>query len=137
MELRKHRAGDLDDLAVDVHHQRPLDRAVPEDLAERGSLSPADDHHPLGVGMHQHGWVDEHLVIDELVRLGGLYLAVEDQRQTVVPQLDDLDVLERSLLGKEDGLYFVDMPLARPQPLMKPLGVLWGVHRQKPPLPPW
>src|SRR5207245_10822859 len=29
MELREHRAGNLDNLAVDVHHQRPLDRSVP------------------------------------------------------------------------------------------------------------
>src|SRR3989475_2330690 len=137
MELRKHRAGDLDDLAVNVHHQRPLDRAVPEDLAERGPLPPADDHHPLRVRMHQHGGMDEHLVVDELVRLGGLDLAVEDQRPAVVAQLDDLDVLEGSLPGKQDGPYFVDMPLARPQPLMKPLGVLWGVHRRTPPSPPW
>src|SRR2546428_4722841 len=125
MELWEHGGGTLDDLAVDAPHQRPLDRAVPEDLAGRAPLPPADDHHPLRVGMHQHGRVDEHLVIDELVRLSGLDLAVEDQRPAVVPQLDDLDVLERSLLGKEDGLYFVDTPLARPQPLMKPLGDLW------------
>src|SRR2546425_13316421 len=137
MDPREPRAGALDALAVDVPHQRPLDRGVPEALAERGPPPPADDHHPLGVRMHQHGGVDEHLVVDELVRLGGLDLAVENQGPAVVAQLDDLDVLEGSLPGKQDGPYFVNMPLTRPQPLMKPLGVLWVVHRRTPPSPPW
>ena len=44
---------------------------LPEDLAERGSLPPADDHHPFGSRMDQHGQVDEHFMVDEFIRLGG------------------------------------------------------------------
>src|SRR2546428_13781716 len=119
MELWEHGGGTLDDLAVDAPHQRPLDRAVPEDLAGRAPLPPADDHHPLRVGMHQHGRVDEHLVTDELVRLGGLDLAVGDQRPAVFPQLDGLEVLERGLFGKEDGLYSVELQMARTRQTLK------------------
>ena len=88
---------DADDLAVDVDEVGLFDLGVPEHLAERAAVAAADDEHPLGRRMCEHGHVRQHLVVAALVTLGHVGHAAEGQDHAVVEGLKDLDLLERRL----------------------------------------
>jgi len=90
MELGEMPATGLDHLGVDVHHQGPPDRGVPENLAERGAFTPADHHHALRGRVGQHRGVDQPLVVNELVPDRGLDPAVQGQGHAVAQGFKDL-----------------------------------------------
>jgi hypothetical protein len=67
-----------DDL-VDVDHDDLLDGRVAKHLARGGALPPTGDEDALWVGVVQQRRVDEQLVVDPLVDLGGLDFSVEEE----------------------------------------------------------
>ena len=80
MHLRQVRLAELDDLAVDVHHDGAVDGGIPEDLPQGGALAAADhegaSRRPVG---GEQARVDQGLVIDELIALARLDPPVEHQ----------------------------------------------------------
>lgn len=85
---------DFDDSPVDFHHDRSLDW-VTEDLLERAAVAAADDEDILRPGMANHGWMDEHFVVKELIFLRRLNKPVEEKDATKRFGLDDIDLLKR------------------------------------------
>src|SRR5204863_353714 len=71
---------------------------VAQDLAQRGSLTPADDETGFGGTVaREHAGVDEGLVVDEILGLTGLDAPVEHQELAVGQRLHDLGMLELRL----------------------------------------
>lgn len=67
------------DDAVDVDHQALFDGSMLENFARRRALAAAGDEDAPRAAVGDEGRVDEHLVVDVLVGLGGLGLAVEEE----------------------------------------------------------
>ena len=97
---------------IDVAEDSLLDAVVLHDLAEHTAVTAADDKYPLGVGVRVHSEVGDHLLVGELVALGGLDDVVEDHDAAVVGGLEDQDVLILALLVVEDLLDAEDHSLA-------------------------
>jgi hypothetical protein len=72
-------AADLRHGLVDLHHHRPLDRGVPQYLAEGGAFAAAGDEDRFRVRVGQQRRMHQRLVIDMLVYLARLYLAIQHQ----------------------------------------------------------
>ena len=86
---------DLDDHAVDLRDVEVLNRRVADDLSEHAAVAAAHDQDLLRwVVDRAQGEVRDHLLIGELVALGGLDDAVEDENLTVGLRLEHHDVLE-------------------------------------------
>ena len=68
-----------DHLGVDLDHRHLFDGAVLENLLDGAAVAAADHQHPPRGAVSQEGHVYEHLVVDELVALGGLHDIVEHQ----------------------------------------------------------
>jgi hypothetical protein len=83
---------------VNVAEDGLLDALVLDDLAEDTAVAAANDKHLLGVGVRVHGQVGDHLLVRELIALGGLDDVVQDQDVAVVGGLEDQDVLVLALL---------------------------------------
>ncbi len=67
---------------------------MPVDLAQRGPFAAADHQDLLGARVQEHGGMDEGLVVEGLVVLGGLDAPVEDEHEPEVVGLGDRDLLE-------------------------------------------
>ncbi|MCY1399043.1 hypothetical protein D9M71_140920 [compost metagenome] len=67
----------FDDSAVDLDHGDALDIAVLAHFTQHAAVATADDQHALHRAVGEDRYVGEHLVIDELVRLGGLNHAIQ------------------------------------------------------------
>src|SRR5262249_9065443 len=120
--------------AVDIHHDRPSDRPIAEDLAERCPLPAPDDQRALRVGMEDHGRVDQGLMVDEVVRYARLDAAIQDEAFPITGRLEDLHLLELGAEGKDGPDDRVSVPLYRGGSLKKPfVGVLWRHSRRRPP----
>ena len=104
-------AAQLDHLPVQVHHGHALHRIVAKHLAGRGALAAAGDAHSLGPRMVDHRRVDQSLVVHELVRLGRLRLAIQDQATTKAARLEHLHPLVTAPPVVDDPRY----PRAEPQ----------------------
>ena len=86
-------AGETDDLAIDLDHHGPLDRAMLQHATQHAAVARPDDQHAPRLAMRQQRHVRDHLLIDELVRFGDLDAAVEHQYAAVTGTLEDQDVL--------------------------------------------
>ena len=89
---------------VNVAEGSLLNALVLDNLTENTSVSTADDQDPLGVGVRVHGQVGDHLLVGELISLGGLDDIVQDENVAVVGGLEDEDVLVLALLVVQDLL---------------------------------
>ena len=90
-------AGGFNYVTVDIDHHGLANALVIEDFPEGGAFAAAGDEYTLGARVGDHGRMDEHLVVYELVRLRGLGLAVEDQDATKSKGVDYLDGLVLAL----------------------------------------
>ena len=91
--LLRHR----DHVGVDLHHRHLLDRGVLERLLGGAAVAAADDQHLLRRGMRGERGVDQVLVVDELLLLGGHVEPVEAEELAVVRRVVDLHLLEARL----------------------------------------
>ena len=89
---------------VNVAEDSLLNALVLDDLTENTSVSATDDQDPLGVGVRVHGQVGDHLLVRELIPLGGLDDIVQDEDVSVVGGLEDQYVLVLALLVVQDLL---------------------------------
>ncbi len=69
--------GEIDHAGVDLDHGGPLDGTVLEHLLQHAAVAAADDQHLARRAVGQDRHVGHHLVIDELVALGGLDDVIE------------------------------------------------------------
>jgi hypothetical protein len=124
----------LDDAAVDVHHDGSPDRRIAEDLTERRPLPAPDDQRAFGVGMEDHGRVDQGLVVDEVVGDARLDAPVQNEALAVARRLEDLHLLELGAKGKDRPDDRVRVALDRRRGLKKPfVGTLLRHSRRRPP----
>ena len=96
--------GEIDHIAVDLHHHDALDRLVLQHLLEQPAVAPADDEDPPRVAVGDERHVAHHLVIEELVALGRLDDAVECEHAAHHLVLEDYQVLQLGLLAMDDAL---------------------------------
>ncbi|KAJ0158712.1 hypothetical protein CTA2_11045 [Colletotrichum tanaceti] len=89
---------------VNVAKNGLLDTLVLDDLAENAAVTAADDEDLLGVGVRVHGEVGDHLLVGELIALGGLDDVVQNQDHAVIGGLKDEDILVLALLVVDDLL---------------------------------
>ena len=90
-------SGGFDYITVYIDHHGLLNTLVIQDFPEGGAFAAAGDEYTLRGRVGDHGRMDEHLVVYELVRLRGLGLAVEDQDATKSKGVDYLDGLVLAL----------------------------------------
>ena len=101
---------------------------MPEDFPKRCAFTPTDHEDPPRIGMAQEGRMDERFMVDEFVRLGRLHLAVKNETAPVTVGLKDFHFLIFRLLGKENVLNSMNVPLFGAQKIKKPFGALWLGH---------
>lgn len=87
---------------VNVAQGSLLDAVVLNNLTENAAIATANDQDLLGVGVGVHGEVGDHLLVGELVALGGLDNIVQDQNSAVIGRLEDEDILILALLVVQD-----------------------------------
>ena len=119
--------GQLDDAGVDIDHGDPLDGAVLQGLLEHAAVAAADDQHLARGAVGQDRHVREHLVVDELVALGGLDDIVQDQHPAQGPVLEHDHALMRGPAVVEDFFGFQLESQTRVQDFLEPPG-----HRTRP-----
>jgi hypothetical protein len=91
--LLRHR----DHIGVDLDHRQALHRGVLERLLGRAAVAAADDEDLLRRRVRCERRVDEVLVVDELLLLGGHVEPVEAEELAVVRRVVDLHLLEARL----------------------------------------
>ncbi|MNZ80567.1 hypothetical protein D3C78_992070 [compost metagenome] len=95
----------LDHGAVDLDHGDVLDAAVLGHFAQHAAVAAADDQHALGQAVGEDRHVGEHLVVDELVGLGGLDHAVQRHHPAHAGVLENHQML---MLGTHFVEHLVD-----------------------------
>jgi len=100
LEPRKVSLANLDDLAVDFDHDCSLD-GITEHLFERPTVPAADNEDFLRRGMTNHGWMDEHFVVEELIFLRRLDQPIEQEDAAKRFGLDNVNLLKRRPAGKK------------------------------------
>jgi len=96
--------GETDNSLVNVAESGLLNTVVLDDLTEDTTVTTTNDKDLLGVGVGVEGEVGNHLLVGELIALGGLDDVVEDKDVAEVGGLEDEDVLVLALLVGEDLL---------------------------------
>src|SRR5438105_13864815 len=114
-------AAELDELAVDVHHDGPLDGRVGKNFPEGRAFAAADHKCCAGrIGGREHPGMDEGVVIDELVALARLHAAVEDEELAEADRLEDVGLLERGPGGGDGADHRMEVPVTRCRGLDEP-----------------
>ncbi|RMS16985.1 hypothetical protein ALP75_204777 [Pseudomonas syringae pv. actinidiae] len=90
----------LDHRGVDLDHGDVLDGQVLGDFAQHAAIAAANDQYTFGSAMSQNRHVSEHLVIDELIRFGGLDHTIQRHDPAHTRVLEDHQMLVL-------GAYFV------------------------------
>lgn len=88
---------DTGDSLVNVAEHGLLDTGVLDDLTENTTVTAANDKNLLGVGVGVEGEVGDHLLVSELITLGHLNGAVQNEDIAVVSALKDQDLSIASL----------------------------------------
>jgi hypothetical protein len=96
--------GETDNSLVNVAEGGLFNTVVLDDLTENTTVTATNDKDLLGVGVGVEGEVGNHLLVGELIALGGLDDVVEDKDVAEVGGLEDEDVLVLALLVGEDLL---------------------------------
>ena len=86
-------AADLDDLRVHLDEIDLLHALVARQFAHHATVSRADDENVAHAGVHGHGDVRDHLVVDELVALRQHDVAVQREHPAEFRRLKDIDLL--------------------------------------------
>lgn len=89
----------LDDGVVDLDFKCAIDIVVQQDVAQRTTISAADDEHPMRIRVRKHRDVHERFVIGELFVEARLHRAFEDERSPWALQVENLEGLPGCLLG--------------------------------------
>ena len=93
--------GNLDEHLIRLHHINGLDfRILGEDLGH-APIAAADDQHVLHPGMHGHGHMDHHLIVDEFVGLREDDFAIQHDHPAKLLRLKDIYALILALLGEQ------------------------------------
>mmetsp|Transcript_17095 Transcript_17095/g.30696 ORF Transcript_17095/g.30696 Transcript_17095/m.30696 type:complete len:218 (+) Transcript_17095:1097-1750(+) len=66
-------------LPVNLHHLHPFDGLVLQHLAQRGALASSDNGHPLGIGVGQHGGMNQRLVVRGVSVAAALLNSIEEK----------------------------------------------------------
>ena len=88
-------------LGVHLHQVDPLHPVVTGQLPHNAAVAGADDQDILGLTVHRHGHMGDHLIVDELVPLGQHHVAVQGQHPAELRRFKDIDALVVALLGIE------------------------------------
>ena len=94
-------AAGLHHLGVHLHQVDALHPVVAGQLPHHAPVSGTDDQDVLGLLVHGHGHMHDHLVVDELVALGQHHVAVQGQHPAKLRGFKDVDALIVALLGVE------------------------------------
>lgn len=73
-----------------------------DNLAKNTTITTTDDENSLGVGVRVHAEVGDHLLVGELIALGGLDDVVENENGAIVGGLEDQNILVLALLVVQD-----------------------------------
>ena len=84
---------EIDHARVDLDHRDMFDRAVPEHFARHAAVAAADDQRAAGRSVGDDRHMGHHLVVDEVVALGGLDHVVEGEDTAEGGVLEDADAL--------------------------------------------
>ena len=95
----------LDDLGVHLDKVDALDAVVARQLAHDAAVARADDQDVLGLAVHRHRHVGDHLVVDELVALGQHDVAVQRQHAAKLRRFKDVDALVLALFAVQLPVY--------------------------------
>ena len=88
-------------LRVHLHQVDALHPVVAGQLPHHAAVTGADDEDVLGLLVHRHGHMDDHLIVDELIALGQHHVAVQREHPAELRGLKDIDALVIALLGVE------------------------------------
>ena len=94
-------AADVHKELVRLHHVDDLDLVILRQLAGYAAVAAAQHQHPADVGMNGHGYVDDHLVVGELVLFREDDAAVGSQEAAELRRVKNVDALKIALPVKE------------------------------------
>ena len=95
---------------------------LPEHFACRSTIAATDDEHARGVAVAENRHVGQHLVVDELVALGGLDDAVKREDPSEQPVLEDQQLLLTGRGAEQDPVHGQPLGQPRVQCLLEPFG---------------
>ena len=96
---------DLHYQRVDLHHVDGLDFGIPDQLPHHAAVTGADDQNLFYVGMHSHGNVGNHLVVDELILFREHHIAVQREEAAEFRGLKHVNALEFTFAAIELTVY--------------------------------
>ena len=73
------------------------DLLVLDQLPDHTAIAPADDKHVLHMGVHRHGHVGDHLVVNEFILLCQHQVPVRHKDPAELPGVQHIDPLELAL----------------------------------------
>lgn len=104
--LREELLGNTGHSLVNVTKNSLLDASVLDDLTENTTITTANDKDLLGIRVRVKSKMSNHLLVSELVTLGGLNSTIQNKNVTVISTLKDKD-LEGEKIVNIVGLWLV------------------------------
>ena len=108
VDLAELRLRDLDHVRIELGEVRELERRVLQELFRGAPVAAADHERAPRIGVRRGHRVDEVLVVEELVLLGGHVEAVEPENAAELGRLVDLEQLEGRLATLDERALEVD-----------------------------